>query len=410
MSTVVKMDNRTRTTGFADEKVDGLIEKIRALRPMLQENAPQGEKLRTLTPEVDAAMRQLGIFNLLTPTRWGGGGLSCTAFCRVQMELAKGDPSVSWVSQIINGTTMIATMASDTIQEALFGDGPTTVCSAYNPPGKARKVDGGYRVSGAWPYSSGSRQAKWIQAGCLIEESDAPVVPGINMAYMRMSDIQIRDSWYVTGMQGTGSDTTVAEDIFVADDMMVTMDKPYGYVEPGKKHVGAPTDNMAVVPTVRATGLAQLVGAAEYMLELVERDAPKKPVVTTTFARKTDSHVIVHHLGKVAAQLDNAKLLLFAVNGQIDDAALEGRQFTPLEAATHKAKCAQIVELVHASIEQLMFIAGSSAFSLSNPLQRYWRDVHMALRHVTNLPHLSYEIYGRDRLGVEPNISPPGAY
>jgi alkylation response protein AidB-like acyl-CoA dehydrogenase len=409
MSTVVKLDSQPQT-GFADEKVDGLIEEIKALRPMLQENAAKGEELRTLTPEVDAALRKLGILNLLTPTRWGGGGLSCTAFAKVQMELAKGDPSVSWVSQIINGTTMIATLASDHIQEVVFGNGPNTVCSAYNPPGKARKVDGGYIVNGAWPYSSGSRQAEWIQGGCLIEESDAPVTPGMNFAYIRMSDLEIKDSWYVTGMQGTGSDTTVAKDIFVPDDMMVTMDKPYGHVEPGKKHIGAPTDSMAVVPTVRATGLAQLLGAAEYMLELVERDAPNKPVVTTTFARKTDSHVVLHDLGKVGAQLDTARVLLFTVTGQVDDAALAGTTFTPLEAAAHKAKCAMIVELIHTSIEKLMFIAGSSAFMLSNPLQRYWRDVHVGLRHVTNLPHLSYEIYGRDRLQVEPNITPAGAY
>ena len=57
-----------------------------------------------------------------------------------------------------------------------------------------------------------------------------------------------------------------------------------------------------------------------------------------------------------------------------------------------------------------MFIAGSSAFSLTNPLSRYWRDVHVGLRHITNIPMLSYEIYGRDRLGVKPNISPSGAY
>lgn len=409
MSTVVKLDNKP-ATGFADEKVDGIVEELKALRPMFQANAAEGEKLRTLTPEVEKALRKLGILNLLTPTRWGGGGLSCTGFCKVQMELAKGDPSVAWVSQILNGTTMIATLASDHIQETVFGKGPTTVCSAYNPPGKARKVDGGYIVSGAWPYSSGSRQAEWIQGGCLIEESNAPITPGINFAYIRTSDLEIKDTWYVTGMQGTGSDTTVAKDVFVPDNMMVTMDKPYGHVEPGKVHIGAPTDRMPVVPTVRATGLSLLLGAAEYMLELVERDAPKKPVVTTTFAHKTDSHVIVHDLGKVAAQLDTAKVLLFTVNGQVDEAALAGVPFTQLQAAEHKARCAMIVELIHTSIEKLMFIAGSSAFALSNPLQRYWRDVHMGLRHVTNLPHLSYEIYGRDRLQVEPNISPPGAY
>ena len=120
--------------------------------------------------------------------------------------------------------------------------------------------------------------------------------------------------------------------------------------------------------------------------------------------------MLVHDIGKVAAQLDNAKLLLLDATNTLDTAALQGRKLTPLQAAKHKAQCSMIVELVHASIEKLMFIAGSSAFSLSNPLQRYWRDVHVGLRHVQNIPQLGYEIYGRDRMEITPNISPPGAY
>lgn len=395
---------------FTDQKVDGIIEELKALRPMLQKNAPLGEELRCPTKETDEALKNLGMYYLLTPTRWGGGGVSTSGFAKIQMELAKGDLSLSWVVQILNGTTMIATLTSDALQEGLFGNGPTAVCGAYNPPGKAKKVDGGYIVNGRWPYSSGSRQAQWYQGGCMIDDNDGPVVPGINMAYIPMSELEIEDTWFTTGMQGTGSDTAVAKDVFIPEHMMVTMDKPFGHIEPGKKHIGAPSDFLPVVPTVRATGLAQLIGGAEYMLELIERDAPKKPLVTTTFTKRTESHVVVHDLGKVAAQLDNAKLLLLNATGQLDAAASQGRKLTQLEAAKHKAQCSTIVELVHASIEKLMFIAGSSAFSLSNPLQRYWRDIHVGLRHVQNIPQLGYEIYGRDRMQVTPNISPPGAY
>jgi hypothetical protein len=94
----------------------------------------------------------------------------------------------------------------------------------------------------------------------------------------------------------------------------------------------------------------------------------------------------------------------------LDEAGLNRTVLTDADRAKHKAQCAQIVQLVHKSIETLMFIAGSSAFSLSNPLSRYWRDIHVGLRHITNIPMLSYEIYGRNRLGVVPNISPSGAY
>ena len=191
---------------------------------------------------------------------------------------------------------------------------------------------------------------------------------------------------------------------------MVTMDKPFGHIEEGKKHTGAASDFLPVVPTVRATGIAQLLGAAEYMLELTEADAKTKPIITTTYAKRTDSHVHVAEIGRIAALLDNARILLFDATGQLDAAAVIGRKFSQLEAAKHKAQCATIVELIHSAVEKIMFLAGSSAFSLDKPIQRYWRDVHVGLRHVQNIPQLGFEIYGRDRLGVAPNISPPGAY
>jgi len=403
--------NRKTKLAFADSSVaDGLIEEIIALRPMLQKNAPEGEKLRTLTPEVDAAMTKMRMFSMILPERWGGHGLSFTDFARVQMEVAKGDPSVSWVIQILNGSSTLATLTDDAIQESIFGDGATTVCSVYNPPGVAKKVDGGYNIDAAWPYSSGSRQAKWVMGGCLFEDTGGPVVPGINMAFIDMAQLSIKDSWYVSGMQGTGSDTTIAKDAFVPDHMMVTMAKPVGTIDESKKNWGAPTDYMSVIPSIRSTGIAQFLGAAKYMLELVEKDAAKKPIVTTTFTKRVDSHVFVHEIGKVAAQLDNAEILLMEAIGQLDHWALNRKQFDPLTASQHKAKCSMVIELVHASIEKLMFLTGSSAFVLSHPLNRYWRDVHMGLRHVQNIPQLGYEIYGRDRLEVSPNITPPGAY
>src|SRR3546814_11668952 len=88
--------------------------------------------------------------------------------------------SISWVAQIVNGTTWVSSLTSDATQEALFGEGPNAVCGAYNPPGKARRVDGGWIVNGAWPYTSGSRQSDWAQSGVVLEGYEGPVVPGIN--------------------------------------------------------------------------------------------------------------------------------------------------------------------------------------------------------------------------------------
>jgi alkylation response protein AidB-like acyl-CoA dehydrogenase len=395
---------------FADKATaDAMVAKAIELRPLLMAEAAAGEKQRSPTKAVEAALVENNILSALLPKRLGGVGLSLTDFCRMQIEVAKGDPAISWVVQIINGTSWVTSMAPDSVQDVVFADGPATVCGAYNPPGKARKVDGGWIINGAWPYTSGSRQSKWAQQGVVLEGYDGPVVPGISMCYIPFSDLTIKDTWFVSGMQGTGSDTSVATDVFIPEGQMVLMDERAGQIDRTKKHFGAPSDVLPVVPVVRTTGIAQLIGAVEAMLEIVRSEANKKPVLTTLIAPRTNSGAYMRDLGESAAMIATAKLILFSLVGELDQAALTDSELSLDDKARHRGQCSQMIELVHKASESLMFQAGSSAFALDKPINRYWKDVSMALRHIQNIPTIGYEIYGRNIAGGD-MISPPGAY
>ena len=408
MATVAKLNVDT-SGGFASKEVaDGFVELARSLRPLFQQEAAEGEKRRAPTPAVDQALKENRLLELMLPKRLGGVGLSTTDFARVQMEIAKGDPAVSWVMQIINGTSWITSLAPDGVQDAVFGNGPQPVCGAYNPPGKARKVDGGWIINGKWPYMSGSRQSTWAQQGVVLEGYEGPVVPGISMCYLPMDSMTIVDSWFVSGMQGTGSDTAVAENVFIPEEQMVLMNERAGQIDPTKRHFGAPSDLMPAVPVVRTTGIAQLIGAVEAMVEIVAAEAPKKPVLTTFIATRTNSGAYMRDLGEAAAMVNTAKLILFDLTAKLDRVGL-GEEFTLAEKAAHRAAGAQMIELVHGASESVMFQAGSSAFALDKPINRYWRDVSMATRHIQNIPTIGYEIFGRNLTGAD-GISPPGAY
>lgn len=408
MATVLKQDSPLAS--FADSKTaDAMVDKARELRPFFMAEAPEGEKRRNPTPAADKALKDNGFLHAFLPKRLGGIGLSTTDFARMQIEIAKGDPAISWVVQIVNGTSFVTSLAPDSVQDEVFANGPAAVCGAYNPPGKARKVDGGWIVNGAWPYTSGSRQCTWAQEGVVLEGYEGPVVPGISMVYIPFSELTIEDSWFVTGMQGTGSDTSVAKDVFVPDSRMVLMDERAGQIDRTKRHFGAPSDVLPAIPVVRTTAIAQLIGAVEAMLEIVSSEAPKKPVLTTTIGPRTNSGAYMLELGEVAANIDTAKLILFHLTGDLDDIAVKDREFTLEAKARHRAQCAQMIRLVHEASESLMFLAGSSAFSLDKPISRYWKDVSMGLRHIQNMPSIGYEIYGRSLTGAA-QISPPGAY
>ena len=158
---------------------------------------------------------------------------------------------------------------------------------------------------------------------------------------------------------------------------------------------------------VRNTGLAQLVGAVEAMLEIVAAESGK-PVLTTTIGPRTGSGAYMRDLGESAALVETAKTLLFSLTAKLDRVGL-GEEFTPEEKAGQRALCGQLVESIHSASESLMFQAGSSGFSLDKPINRYWRDISMALRHIQNIPTIGYELQGRVLAGGDP-IAPPGSY
>ena len=393
-------------SSFATDAEAGLMVAIRENRALLRRNAPLGEAQRSMTDEVLLTLEQLGLWSLLLPRRWGGTGLSSAAFSRVNREVAKGDPAVAWVVQIINGCTWIASLTSDRLQEELFAGGIPRFCSSFAVPGSARRVDGGYIVDGTWPYNSGSRQSSWGQYLVTLQREDGSLAPG-NFVYIPMSEVTILDTWYTVGMQGTSSDSASVKNLFVPEHRLVAAEKTFGYREPGKRHVGAPSDNWQVFPLIRAAGLGQLVGAAEAALELALEGAQRKPVPNTTYTRQMNSPVIQRNLGEAAAKIEAASLLATSLCNEQDQAALAGRQLSPIERARQKASCALSVELLGAALDKIMYVGGSSAFALSNELQRFWRDFNMAARHAIYLPDFGYEAYGGMRLGLEQTAVPP---
>jgi alkylation response protein AidB-like acyl-CoA dehydrogenase len=398
--------NGNQAASFAAGVEEGLIAAVRENRVLLRRNAPLGEAQRSMTDEVVQTLDRLGLWSLLLPPRWGGRGLSSAAFSRVNREVAKGDPSVAWVVQIINGCTWIASLTSDRLQEELFSAGIPRFCSSFAVAGSAKQVPGGYVVDGNWPYNSGSRQSSWGQYLVNLQREDGTVAPG-NFVYIPMSEVTIVDTWFTVGMQGTSSDSAVVKSLFVPEHRFVSAERSFGHREPGKKHVGAPSDHGLVFPLIRAAGLGQLVGAVEAALELALEGAQRKPVPNTTYAKQMNSPVVQRNLGEAAAKIDAASSIVVSLCDEQDQAALAGRQLALPERARQKAACALVIELLGTSLDKIMFVGGSSAFAQANELQRFWRDFNMAARHAIYLPDFGYEVYGALRLGLNQTAVPP---
>jgi alkylation response protein AidB-like acyl-CoA dehydrogenase len=287
----------------------------------------------------------------------------------------------------------------------LFTHSVPRICSSFATSGTARAVDGGYIVDGLWTYNSGCRQSQWGQYLVTIEEPDGSQRPG-NFAYLKTQDLQIVDTWFCAGMQGTSSDSVRAEQVFVPAHRMVRADRSFGADRDSQIHTGEPSDYWPVIPLIRSAGLGVMLGAAEGAFELALEAAGKRGIPTTTYKRQADAPVAQRNFGDIASKIDSARLLAEDATGLLDRYALR-REHPDLPArARTKAHASTAVKLLTQAVDSIMFCAGSSAFLLDNPLQRFWRDINVAARHAIYNPDVGYEILGRSLLGVEPNITP----
>ncbi len=403
------MGANMKGAGYNEKAEKELIGRARELQPLLRRSGPAHDKERRLTDEVFTALTDAGFWEMASPRRWGGLGTSATAMARVGAELGKGDPSVGWVYTVLHGTTWVASLGPDALQEEIFGssDSHPTICGAVTPPGEAREVEGGYRVTGKWAYCSGSRHAEWGQFGVNIIKPDGSVHPGA-LAYVPMTDVTIEDSWFMNGMRGTGSETCVVEDVFVPSTRIFNIAEQGGIGNhpEGKKHVGEPSDYWPFMPFLRATAHGMVIGAAESMLGEVLEASKSRPIVYTTYKRQADSAVVQAGVGKIAAMVEAARLLMEKTCGQIDEAGVSRIPMSPLERAQSKGEGSFTIDLLAQACNELMFFAGSGAFDERKEICRYWRDLSVGARHVANLPYVGYEILGKAMLDVEPNISP----
>jgi alkylation response protein AidB-like acyl-CoA dehydrogenase len=309
------------------------------------------------------------------------------------LELAKGDLSACWIVYATNAACWLASTTSDACQEALFGAGPKVVCGATYPIGTAQEVDRGYIVDGAWNYASGCHQADWGYGGVTLTDRKGTVVAGQGTAFFAIADVEIKNTWHVTGLRASGSDTMVAKKLFVPAVHMVMPDKSFGAFGGATKYAPTPLDHIQTGFGVRVSGYAQLVGGAQAMLDMMTASPPDA-------MSGRGRSVTIHKLEKVAAQIDAARTALFDLVQVLDESGRKTRKFTLAERARQKAQCGVISELVHEAAESMMFVAGSSAFERANPLNRYWRDLHMGLRHTNHVPSGSYEGSWQDRIAV----------
>ena len=350
------------------------------------ELAPETERERRLPDALVGRLRDSGLMLAGAPEEAGGLELAPGVALRCAEAIARGDASAGWCVAIADTSSLLAAYLPESSRGELFGDTRRIAAGVWAPRGKGRHVDGGILVSGRWPYCSGIGHSEVFFAGCVVADSPVP-----NVIAFKTSELEILDTWHTLGLRGTGSNDTVADDVFIPADRLLTLfdgpaiDRPL-YRFP-------PFGYFAL--SIGSAALGNARGALDEFADLAAGKVGQGS--SRTLAQRSATQAAV---ADAEASLRAARALYYeAIEAAWEAAAAPGPVSVELRtglrlAATHAVRTSADV------VRAVFDLAGGSAIYDSSPLQRRFRDAHTATAHF-QVNAASRELPGRILLGQE---------
>jgi alkylation response protein AidB-like acyl-CoA dehydrogenase len=375
-------------------KVQQALEK---LLPEIRERRAEIEQARRLPRDLADKLRATQVFALGVPRAVGGFEAPPTDIMRAVETVATADGSTGWCAMIGVTASFTAGYMNEPGAKEIYTDPAMVVSAPTAPTGAAVAEAGGYRISGRWPFASGITHAEWAWGGCIVMEDGQPKMtprgPQMLWAYMPIDQFQIHDTWYVSGLSGTGSNDVSVENVFVPEQRTFHLFDPSGHrPEPAYQMptVGSFVSNLACV----GLGIARTA-----LDELTELAQDKKP--TMSMAVLADKPVAQVDLARAEAALGSARAFLYETVDELWQTVSAGNAFDPKQAARNRIAAIHAVETAATVARTANTLAGGSSIYSSSSLQRHARDAEAVTHHFTVAPH-TWEDGGRVLLGREP--------
>ena len=285
-------------------------------------------------------------------------------------------------------------------QQEILGVDPDVRLAGSSHPALARRVDGGLVINGRWAYSSGSHHAAWVEvAAAVIEDSGKRV--DRYMCLVPSSEMGLDDTWHVVGMRGTGSNTWVADEVFVPQHRLISVST---VGDPTPAALGLGRVPFPVIAALMLVG--PILGLGSAALSTAIADVPTKAMDYTVFERKSDSAGVQVQVAEAALTLQSSRMHAHRIADTLDEIIAGAPLPTYQDRAQMRAAAGYAVRHVLEAMQRLIDVSGASAFAESNPMQRYWRDANAAARHAGLNAMVGYEVLGKALLGVDERISP----
>lgn len=378
-----------------------LLDRIRALHPLIRSHAASAERQRRVTREVVEALGDAGILRMNVPRHYGGYQSSLRTQVDVLSEISTACGSAGYLALSQAGSAFIAALFPDEVQDEIFTGPDVRISSTLVPGSKAVPVDGGYTVNGKSPFASGCQDADWHLLTALDDTGEGP--PELLWLAIPMTELTILDDWDFSGLTGSGSNTVVARDVQVPAQRALRVGPLLEGECPSQRNSADPFYRMPLILMFCAWTAASAVGLARGALAEFGERIHQRGITYTFYQHQHEAPVTHLQFAEAEMKVSAAELLSGDLVQVIESRAAAGEPYTTAERARIRAQCGYLARLCKEAGELVGSASGASSLHREVPVQRMVRDLNALNLHSFVNPAANLELYGRVLSGLEPD-------
>jgi 3-hydroxy-9,10-secoandrosta-1,3,5(10)-triene-9,17-dione monooxygenase len=379
---------------------DGLLERVRAIVPLVASRARDAERQRKPDDEVIEALKASGVFRSFVPQRFGGYEIGLELFVDIGVAVAEACPSTGWITTFYMEHNWLLHLFSEELQQEVFGAAPFILApGSVNPnSGSAAPTGDGYELSGHWKFATGIVHADWVLLNAQVP-TDTKSMP--RLCLVRPTQVEVVDTWHVDGMIATGSRDIVAQSLFVPERYLSLPVPPV--VTAGKS--ATYLMRLPVPPFLSLTAAIPALGAARRAVTLYRAlIAERVPFGTHKVQNQRAAAQI--RFANALAEVRAAETVMYAAARAIERHARGQAELSAIEQIELRLTIAHVVRDCRRIVQHVMEGSGASVHYLDHELQRINRDVQMMSAHTVFDCDLVAEQCGRARLESDAPLYP----
>ena len=356
-----------------------LVERARALQPLILRDADEIERTRRLTPAVTSALIENGLYRSLLPQSLGGSEAPLETFMQMQEEIAKADASTAWCLGQCSVCAMTAAYLDPEAASEIFNTAPGILAWGAIAH-EVQAVPGGYRASARWEFASGSRQASWLGSHVRVVEADGTPrrkpdgSPEIRTILFPVTSATMYDVWDVIGLKGTGTDSYSVDNLFIPEKFAALRDDPTALRENGPLY--KLTTNMVFSMGFGATSLGVARATLDAATDLARGKTPQG------LKAMRDNNAVQGLIGRTEATLRAARAYLYATANEVWRDLSRGEALTEQHRIALRIAATWTIHQSAAVVDTAYHMAGATAVFAANRFERRFRDMHAIAQQI----------------------------